>query len=822
MSNELDTIKIGKFIAEQRRALGLNQQGLADLLSVTNKAVSKWETGQGAPDIGTLTQLAEVLQVTVDEILKGEKAPQSPVTEQKNDSSDGKAAFITQTSLSRHNRLLCARACWQSWYTWLRLIYLSAGILLLVLAFAGAGVSHLTAYHISPAVIAFLAVAGAFFLALSVEGYRLVGMFRNYRAAEDNNCTFQFMENGFTIFKEGVTKSWSYEHVVRLLETGELFIILCGREIEFIKKQSLPAEEMDALVRYVRYRSPKADYRNLSGGRTERVAGLFLAGASLLLILLQAAYLVVHSRYQVEYQAEWIPYLINAVILAAAFFSCFFLTKRKKRILLIVGILCGLLFCLNIAGVIVVSKQTQDILSFSPDGKNELVLKRDTSTGKAVHYRYPFLCFVRPYEHFPYTVYGKVKTQWLTGDICAVTYSSEKDGPVHQYVATFGDRGRDDHYYVEASLEGSWEPSGKNTAGWRFVIDSDGIVLSNGSGEERYDAKDCVQYGLTTIVLCRDGLPQWTVALNEDCKIDKKTLLVSYGGTLTLCKVSMEPTAPIVLRSTSKSSVSSDGETQVVDTAEKYTYRIQNGVLSFTWDSGHRWTNVPLPDGGLKSILKPNSSTTLTSGCWHIADDASYLVYGRMPLMVLYSPDQGKTWQSHKVADIDSAIESSYICYTSIQTACVAIGADRVMGQEGTSLFFTKDGGISWQAGGSAPSTQILTGMNFLNQDIGYLSYSNMNGDSGELYETVDGGNSFTKITLPDGNLENSQGLTFQQVYDTPQVPHLENGIPVLYVSQGSDGDFEGGTLRARYVSKDGGKTWQYVSQEKPPANDIK
>ena len=134
MRNELDTIKIGKFIAEQRRALGLNQQGLADLLSVTNKAVSKWETGQGAPDIGTLTQLAEVLQVTVDEILKGEKAPQSPVTEQKNDSSDGKAAFITQTSLSRHNRLLCARACWQSWYTWLRLIYLSAGILLLVLA----------------------------------------------------------------------------------------------------------------------------------------------------------------------------------------------------------------------------------------------------------------------------------------------------------------------------------------------------------------------------------------------------------------------------------------------------------------------------------------------------------------------------------------------------------------------------------------------------------------------------------------------------------------------------------------------------------------
>jgi len=295
--------------------------------------------------------------------------------------------------------------------------------------------------------------------------------------------------------------------------------------------------------------------------------------------------------------------------------------------------------------------------------------------------------------------------------------------------------------------------------------------------------------------------------------------LVSYGGTLTLCKVSMEPTAPIVLRSTSKS-YPGDGSTPLVDTAAKDAYRVQNGVLSFTWDSGHRWTNVPLPEDGLKSILKANSSTSLHDGSFHIADDASYLVYGRMPLTVLYTSDQGNTWQSHAVANIDYGVEARFICYTSIQTACVAIGADRVMGQEGTFLYFTRDGGITWQPGGTAPSTSILTGMNFLNQDIGYLSYSNLNGDSGKLYETLDGGYSFTEVALPAGNLaevNGPAGLTFGQVYDTPQVPHLEIGVPVLYVTQGSDGDF--GYYQARYESKDGGKTWQYVSQEKPQTN---
>ncbi len=69
----MNNSKIGQFISEKRKALGLTQQELAEKLQITNKAVSKWETGDGMPDVQLLTPLANELGTTVDEILNGEE-----------------------------------------------------------------------------------------------------------------------------------------------------------------------------------------------------------------------------------------------------------------------------------------------------------------------------------------------------------------------------------------------------------------------------------------------------------------------------------------------------------------------------------------------------------------------------------------------------------------------------------------------------------------------------------------------------------------------------------------------------------------------------
>lgn len=69
---DMEKEKIGKYIREKRTRLGMTQQQLADRIQVTEKAVSRWETGRGTPDISLLEPLAVELRVSIAELLNGE------------------------------------------------------------------------------------------------------------------------------------------------------------------------------------------------------------------------------------------------------------------------------------------------------------------------------------------------------------------------------------------------------------------------------------------------------------------------------------------------------------------------------------------------------------------------------------------------------------------------------------------------------------------------------------------------------------------------------------------------------------------------------
>ncbi len=70
----MDQIKIGKFIAQMRKEQGLTQSQLAEKLNISNRTVSKWETGSGMPDVSLLSPLCEALNITADELFAGERA----------------------------------------------------------------------------------------------------------------------------------------------------------------------------------------------------------------------------------------------------------------------------------------------------------------------------------------------------------------------------------------------------------------------------------------------------------------------------------------------------------------------------------------------------------------------------------------------------------------------------------------------------------------------------------------------------------------------------------------------------------------------------
>lgn len=81
---------LGKRIGQLRRATGMKQDELAEKLGVTPQAVSKWENDVSSPDISLLPQLAQLLGITIDELLSGKKAPETKLVpvEQRRDIKD--------------------------------------------------------------------------------------------------------------------------------------------------------------------------------------------------------------------------------------------------------------------------------------------------------------------------------------------------------------------------------------------------------------------------------------------------------------------------------------------------------------------------------------------------------------------------------------------------------------------------------------------------------------------------------------------------------------------------------------------------------------
>lgn len=69
----MDQMKIGAFISEMRKSKQFTQRQLADLLSISDKTVSKWECGKGLPEVSLMLPLCGALGITVNELLSGER-----------------------------------------------------------------------------------------------------------------------------------------------------------------------------------------------------------------------------------------------------------------------------------------------------------------------------------------------------------------------------------------------------------------------------------------------------------------------------------------------------------------------------------------------------------------------------------------------------------------------------------------------------------------------------------------------------------------------------------------------------------------------------
>ena len=97
----MDQIKIGKFIAECRRNVNLTQMQLSEKLGITDKAISKWERGISLPDTSIMLELCDILGISVNELLNGEK-----INMENNDQKNEKLLLDMAKEIEKKNKTI--------------------------------------------------------------------------------------------------------------------------------------------------------------------------------------------------------------------------------------------------------------------------------------------------------------------------------------------------------------------------------------------------------------------------------------------------------------------------------------------------------------------------------------------------------------------------------------------------------------------------------------------------------------------------------------------------------------------------------------------
>ena len=99
----MDQIRIGQFIAACRKEQGLTQLQLAEKLGITDRAVSKWETGKALPDASLMLDLCKELHITVNDLLSGER-----ITMENNQQKNEQLLLDMAKELERKNKTIWA------------------------------------------------------------------------------------------------------------------------------------------------------------------------------------------------------------------------------------------------------------------------------------------------------------------------------------------------------------------------------------------------------------------------------------------------------------------------------------------------------------------------------------------------------------------------------------------------------------------------------------------------------------------------------------------------------------------------------------------
>ncbi|MBQ2937822.1 MAG: helix-turn-helix domain-containing protein [Clostridia bacterium] len=616
---------------------------------------------------------------------------------------------------------------------------------------------------------------------------------------KQKNMTQKELAEKLNITDKAISK-WerglSFPDITILNSLAEIFDITVSELLnaEIGKKEELDIEK--AIQEAVEKVTHKKEIREKRIRKIKKSIGIISLISFICFSIMQLGYMFLLKKRDYEYAIDILYYIVNEIILFSGIIASILAIQKSKlnkkavsNIVLLV--VFGILTVINFAFMSNNGFDNECIVSFSKNLENKVVLKKDKETGSTVLYRDTKLfLFAKPKEQLEYEIEGEIKTQWLTNDICSITYK-DKENITREFVSTYGDRGNGiSYYYVTTAIYGNWQLSTQYGNSTQLLADSKGITITKDGKSTLFKYEECKQFGTIAIVLYNNEIPRYIIALNEDCEIDEKTGIIKKGGTITLCEVSMEKTKSESLYCTTYKNANDLSDYNLVD-MKANDYTIKNGILYISYD-GKNIIEVP---GDFS-----NTESSYNDDNYQISEEKTIFFYtSKGKRYLVYSNDMGKNWETIEISN-KSTIQS--IQFLNSDIGFMLEFEDVAMGNAYGKISKTTDGGKNWQAicygigDNEDKYFKRNTKVEFIDEKIGYLIMPSTGGEKSELYETKDGGQTYSKVTVIESD-----------IYDYYNLPTQENGKLYLKISQGSKGDYNGGDSKT-YCSNDNGNTW--------------
>lgn len=487
----MDSKKIGKLIAKRRKEKGMTQGELAERLSVSNKTISKWETGAGLPDISILVDLASVLDISVDDLLRGKENEVQSALYEKN--------FLIKKKYYKkylRDHYFESKAYW---------LFDFIGIMSILGSFAFLSLQQYIHHYVDILSKSFVVLGIILILFPFILIFFKVIVFKEHEVfytLKDNGIIYQ--ENEEEIF-------YSFLQFKRI-KYKDFILLKKDQKILFIDLNDLDQLENDIKETKIK--------------KCSFLISLFTSVIGCSLLILQIGYFAVLKRFEFEYIHSMNQIIFNLIILCCLFINYCLIKKKNIKIQYV------LIGCL---GVIIISifglhsfQKTEEISSFSSNLKNRAVLKYDDDQHRLDIYHYTYLCFARKSDTVATEING-YHGKWLTNDCYVFTYSNEENQRKVN-VSTFGDRGDGISYFnIFPTLQGEW--FNKNNGETKtYLKESAGqLTLKIKNKTQYFDASETKQNGTIALTLSKDEEAQYIIVLDENCILNDDNLLDKNG-----------------------------------------------------------------------------------------------------------------------------------------------------------------------------------------------------------------------------------------------------------------------------------------------------